>query len=263
MTNLPWVVSEQELSHRLGIPQVKIINDFAGVTFGISKLNDTDFLILQQGSLTNDSSYKPDAAVIGAGTGLGVSHRAWINGHYQAFSSEAGHAGFAPENELQCKLLAWLQKKYTHVSLEMLLSGKGLHTIYTFLHEAGGLPESAAINHAMQNADPARIITESALSATDDICSRTVECFVDIYGAAAGNVALHYFPLDEIYIAGGIASKIRQILLGPRFIKAFINKGPMTFNMEKLTVKLITQEKVGLYGALSTARSIHTGYNKD
>jgi len=263
VTNLPWIVSERELSNHLDIPLVKIINDFTGVTYGISELNDTDFLIMQQGLLSDDSSYKPDAAVIGAGTGLGVSHRAWINGHYQAFSSEAGHAGFAPENELQCKLLSWLQKKYTHVSLETLLSGKGLYTIYTFLHEACELPESAAINHAMQNADPARIITASALSGTDDLCSRTVGCFVDIYGAAAGNVALHYFPIDEIYIAGGIASKIRQILSGPRFINAFVNKGPMTSNMEKITVKLITQEKVGLYGALSTARSIHTAYNKE
>ena len=256
VTNLPWTISEVELSKKLDIAKVKIINDFTAVTCGISELKNSDTLTLQEGHQNTRIKHHPDAAVIGAGTGLGVSHRVWTGNQYQAFSSEAGHTGFAPENELQCQLLAWLQKKSNHVSLEMLLSGNGIYTIYRFLHESYGMAESPTISAKIKHSDPAKIITESALSKADKLCVRSIECFVDIYGAAAGNVALNYFPVDEVYIAGGIAAKISDQLASQRFINAFICKGPMTENMKNIRVKLITQEKVGLYGALTTAQSI-------
>jgi glucokinase len=44
-------------------------------------------------------------------------------------------------------------------------------------------------------------------------------------------------------------------MLEQRFIDAFVNKNLMTANMKKVTVKLVMQEKAGLLGALSVARS--------
>jgi glucokinase len=150
----------------------------------------------------------------------------------------------------------------------MLLSGQGLVTIYRFLHETTGLPETLGLFDnagdsksddrvdSSQEIDYARLITEQALSKKDDLCQQTLNIFIDIYGAAAGNVALHYYPLNELYIAGGIAPKIKTKMSEQRFIKAFLNKGVMSANMKKITVKLITQEKVGLYGALAQAQSL-------
>ena len=120
VTNLPWVIKEEELSKSLQTPRVKLINDFVAVAYGISLLKESDIQILQQG---NNKSQNADAAIIGAGTGLGASHLVWSNDHYQIYPSEAGHAGFAPENKLQCELLSWMQKDHSYVSLEMLLSG--------------------------------------------------------------------------------------------------------------------------------------------
>lgn len=256
VTNLPWIISQKELVNYLQTPKVKLINDFVAVTYGITELQDTDMLVLQQGLVSNETSAHPDAAVIGAGTGFGASHRVWLNDRYQVFSSEAGHAGFAPENAEQSELLTWMQKKLSHVSLEIILSGNGLNTIYDFLHDAVGLPESLHVKQAMQKTDPARAITEHALLENDALCQKALDVFIDIYGAAAGNVALHYYPVTELYIAGGIAPKIKDKMLGQRFIDAFVNKGLMSSNMEKITVKLITQERVGLYGALSRARML-------
>ena len=256
VTNLPWVISEQQLSDELKTPRVKLINDFAAVAYGISELSDMDFLVLQQGMENAGEQPHPDAAIIGAGTGLGISHRVWINDHYQVYPSEAGHTGFAPENGLQCELLTWLHTKHSHVSLEMLLSGRGLVTIYDYFRQVVGLAESSAINEAMQKTDPASVITGHALSGDDELCRKTLECFIDIYGAAAGNTALYYYPVGELYIAGGIAPKIKDSMMGRRFIAAFVNKGLMSSNMEKIRIKLITQEKVGLFGALSGARSM-------
>lgn len=254
VTNLPWLLRENELTEKLNISDLKLINDFSAVTYGINELSADDLLVLQTGSKTNKKF--PNAAVIGAGTGLGVSHRVWLNDRYQAFSSETGHTGFAPENELECALLGWLQKQYSHVSLELILSGRGVLTIYNFLKEVYNLSESSSIRDKMNDMDPAQVITESALEGSDELCTKTLECFVEIYGSTAGNVALNYYPVDEIYIAGGIATKIYKKLAEPRFINALVNKGAMTENLKKLQIYLIKQEKVGLFGAIATAKNM-------
>jgi len=257
VTNLPWVISEDVLAKALDTPRIKLINDFVAISYGIPELDDTDLLLIRQGEVSNDMPANHDAVIIGAGTGLGASHLVWQSDHYQPYASEAGHAGFAPENTLQSELLAWLQKQYKHVSLETLLSGKGLITIYHFLRDVVGLSESLLIKEEMQETDPAQVITAYALSGSDELCQKTLDCFVEIYGAAAGNIALHYYPVGELYIAGGIAGKIKDKILSRNFIDAFLSKGAMSSNMEKITLKLIMQAKVGLYGALSNARALY------
>ena len=253
ITNLPWVISQQALCETLQTPRIKLINDFVAAAYGISVLDESDIQILQQG---NNTSQNQDAAIIGAGTGLGASHLVWSNNHYQIYPSEAGHAGFSPENELQCELLSWMLKQHDYVSLEMLLSGRGLIKIYQFLNEVKDIAESLSVNAAMKQSDPASVISDYALTGRDELCQKTLDCFIDIYGSAASNIALHYYPIGEVYIAGGIAPKIKNKLLGSRFIEAFRNKGLMSSNMEQITIKLICQEKTGLYGALSHAQSL-------
>ena len=255
VTNLPWVISEEILKDVLHTNTVNLINDFVAVSYGISELRDEDILFFQKGITVNNRLVNPSAAIIGAGTGLGVSHRVWLNGEYHVLPSEAGHTGFAPENDQQSGLLSWLQKKNTHVSLEMILSGKGLLTIYEYLRDVSALPESVETIEAMKRSDPAQVITGLALTNTDELCQKALDCFIDIYGAAAGNTALYYYPVDELYIAGGIAVKIKDRLQGRRFIDAFSNKGLMSSNMKELTIKLIVQDRVGLYGALAHAHS--------
>lgn len=254
VTNLPWVISEQQLRDGLQTQRVKLINDLAAAAYGIAELDASDMLVLQQGVVTGAVIENPDAVVIAAGTGLGAAHRVWLNDHYQVFSSETGHTGFAPENTQQTEILAWLQKKHSHVSLEMLLSGKGLITIYQFLRDVAGLAESSVTKKALQENNSAQIITEQALADKDVLCVKTLEVFIDIYAAAAGNIVLQHYPVSELYIAGGIAPKIKDKMLETRFTESFINKGLMSSNMKKITIKLIMQEKVGLYGALIQAQ---------
>jgi len=255
VTNLPWVISEQELRHRLQTQQVKLINDLAAAAYGVAELETDDLLLLQQGVPVDDYSGKPDAVVVAAGTGLGAAHRVWLKDHYQVLSTESGHGGFAPENAEQTELLAWMQKKHSHVSLEMLLSGRGLLTIYHFLRDIKGLTESSTVRDAMKQIDPAQVISEHGLAGDDVLCQKTLEIFVDIYGAAAGDIVLQHYPVSELYIAGGIAPKIKEKIVEPRFIDAFVNKNLMALNLKKVTVKLVMQEKAGLFGALSVARS--------
>lgn len=255
VTNLPWVINEKQLEEVLNTPHVKIINDFLAVALGITELNEEDVIIIKEG-VSSDSRVITNAAVIGAGTGLGAAHLAYIDGHHYAFTSEMGHTGFAPENKLQSQLLLWMQQKHSHVSLEMLLSGKGIVSIYQFLMVTMGIKETVHIANEMKKNDPAQVISEHAISGDDKLCEETLDLFISIYGAAAGNTALNYYPVSELYIAGGIAIKIKDKLISPAFINAFVNKGLLSLNMKKIPVKLIVQDKVGLLGAIAKLKSI-------
>jgi len=250
VTNLPWLINENELKEKLNTFRVHLINDFMAVAYGIPELKESDVVVLQNGE-NIPSEIPMDSAVIGAGTGLGASHLVYINDVFHPLSSEVGHTGFAPENSLQSKLLIWMQTKYSHVSLESILSGDGLLHIYHFLREEMEIHESEFVKKEMKTTDPSAIITKYALSGEDELCQQTLNCFIEIYGAAAGNVALNYYPISELYIAGGIAAKVKSKIMGQNFIDAFVNKGLLSSIMKKITVKLILQEKIGLYGALA------------
>lgn len=247
VTNLPWVISEQQIKQQFKIHRVKLINDFIANAYGISELNDSDFVLVQQGSATDNQ----DAVVIGAGTGLGAAHLVWQQGQLLALPAEAGHAEFSPQNELQINLLIWLRKQYGYVSNETLLSGSGLFRIYRFMHEVMGFAESKQVKQSMTDNDPAEIITNNALSGEDLLCEKTLDCFVAIYGSTVGNIVLHYYPVAQIYIAGGIAPRIKNYISSECFVSSLVSKGPMTENLKQLTIKLINQPKVGLYGAMA------------
>lgn len=260
ITNLPWVVSESLLRKLFKTELVCLLNDFSVIAYGIPELKETDTLLLQQGD--PQAVENKDFVVMGAGTGLGAAHVIWREGLYLPLSSEAGHAGFAPQTPLQTQLLQWMQKQYEHVSVEMLLSGRGIYSIYQFLRDVLEIPEAEELalrfRHTSGSFDPARVITEAATALDDALCSKTLECFVEIYGSAAANQVLQYYPLANLYIAGGIASKIRHFMQRPTFIQSFLHKGKMSDNLNQINVQLITQENVGLYGSLARARHLLT-----
>jgi len=180
LTNLPWKICEQELATLLQTERVTLINDLVAAAYAIPDLKTDELLVLQEGNNKPALEARRDAVIVAAGTGLGASHLVWQGDHYQAFSSEAGHAGFAPQTKVQRQLLAWLQPQYGHVSAEMLLSGMGLHTIYRFHAEVMGLPESEDVRASMRTTDPARVITRHALAASDAPFVPTANCFIEI-----------------------------------------------------------------------------------
>jgi glucokinase len=58
---------------------------------------------------------------------------------------------------------------------------------------------------------PATIV-EKAIAKTCPVCEKTLELFVSLYGALAGNFSLQYLSKGEVYLSGGIAPKIVSLL---------------------------------------------------
>ena len=74
-------------------------------------------------------------AIIAPGSCLGESFLTWDGKKYASFASEGGHGDFAPNSQIECDLLLYLQKEYGHVSYERVCSGQGIYNIYRFLKD--------------------------------------------------------------------------------------------------------------------------------
>jgi glucokinase len=262
LTNLTWFLDKDRLIQELGIPSVSLINDFAAVGYGIFGLTKQDLLTLQVGK------YQPAApmAVIGAGTGLGQGFLIRQDNQYQVFPSEGGHADFAPRNELEFQLLKYLVDKHDiqRVSVERVVSGLGITSIYQFLRDRQIAPESPEIAQAVRTweqeaqkaektVDPGAFIGSAALQKSDRLSEQTMQLFIEVYGAEAGNLALKLLPYGGLYIAGGIAPKILPLMENGSFLLNFTQKGRMGSLLEEIPVHIILNQQVGLIGAAFSA----------
>lgn len=243
--NLPWSVAAIELARTLGLAEVQLINDLAANAHGIDLLGPEDFVVLNKGVADPTGTI----AVISAGTGLGEAFAYWDGGAHHPLASEGGHADFAPRNELEAELLLYLRAEFGRVSTERVVSGPGLRNIYRFLRDARHQPESAAVVEAMRRGDPSAVITGAALAGECPLCAETLDLFVALYGAEAGNMALRVLATGGVYLGGGIAPKIIKRLQGPGFMQAFTAKGRLSPLLETIPVRVILNEKTALLGA--------------
>ncbi len=257
LTNLSWCLEAKRLEQDLAIAQVSLINDFAAVGYGILGLTDKDLQTLQPGQ----PSCTAPIAVIGAGTGLGegflIPHP---DGGYQVFGTEGGHADFAAQSALEFRLLAYLKEKNSldRISVERVVSGMGIVSIYQFLSDQDVSQESARlaelhatwereIGQANKTVDLAAEISRAA--GDDQLCKQTMKVFVEAYGSEAGNLALKLLPYGGLYIAGGIAAKILPLMEQGGFMRSFLAKGRMSDLLKQIPVHIVMNPKVGLIGA--------------
>jgi glucokinase len=250
LTNLPWTIHIPSLQKRFPLKRVEVINDLLANAYGIFLLNKKDFKILNPGRRR-----KGNEALLSAGTGLGEAILFWDGVRHIPSPSEGGHVEFGPRNRLEIELLQYLSKRYGHVSYERLLSGTGLFHIYQFLKASKRFgQEPRWLREMIEQGDPPLIISELARLKKNRLCERALDLFVSIYGAAAGNLALHVMALGGIYLGGGIAPKIFWKLKDGTFMKAFKDKGRYSELMAQIPVKVIMNERTALLGAAFRAR---------
>ncbi len=252
LSNLSWTLDADQMQQVLQIPHIHLINDFAAVGYGILALQPTDLCILQAAPVVPQQPI----AVLGAGTGLGEALLVWQQDQYQVLSLEGGHADFPARNPLEIGLLQYLQHRHGRVSVERVVSGQGLSAIYQYLREAQFAPESFQVRQAMEQTDPAAVISTYGLAGTDPLCQQTLDMFIAAYGAEAGNLALKSLPYGGLYIAGGIGPKILAKMQNGTFVQNFLDKGRLRALLEKIQVSLILNSKVGLIGAALLAERL-------
>lgn len=254
-TNLPWIVDADQISKKIGIPSVWLLNDLEATAYGALSLTEKEYCTLNQGQ----TDLKGNRGVIAAGTGLGEAILFWDGTKYVVSASEGGHTDFAPRNPFEIKLLEYLMKSFGRVSYERVLSGPGLLNIYQFLRDSGHGKEPLWLSERLEREDPSALISEIALSGKVDLCVKALDLFVSVYGAEAGNQALRIMAIGGIYIGGGIAPKILDKLLDGTFMKAFAEKGRFSSFMTSIPVRVILNEKTALIGAARYACILEEG----
>jgi glucokinase len=235
-TNLDWRVSEVELLAAFDLEAVSLLNDFAAQALAAPRLAPEDLRTI--GPTSRGAEFDP-IVVLGAGSGFGVAGLARTERGDVAISTEGGHAGFSPYDEVEAEIWKRLRAKYGRVSIERLLSGPGMYDIYLSLCEqAGRGPELADEKMVLE-----------ASSADDALAVAAVERFCAIFGSAAGDFALAYGARGGVYISGGIAPRMLDRLAGGPFRSRFEDKGRLCDFVRDIPTAVIIHPYPALVGA--------------
>jgi glucokinase len=239
-TNLPWVIEENSLAKELNINRqsVHLINDLQAIAQAVPILRPSDVETINSG----EPVPKGAIGVIAPGTGLGESFLTWDGSRYLPHSSEGGHADFAPTDERQVRLLEYMLKKFDHVSFEHVCSGIGIPNIYGFLRDVEQIPQEPEVTALIDSAhDRTAAITAHALEGGNPskLCTATIDMFVSILAAEAGNVALKVLATGGVYVAGGVAVHTLPALKQPAFMQSFKRKGRFADLMARIPIHVV------------------------
>jgi glucokinase len=243
-TNLPWIVDGATLTKQLATEHVVILNDLEATAYSLGLMKPSELSVLNKGVPSAQSTQ----ALVAAGTGLGEAILFWNGNSFAVAGSEGGHADFAPRTELEIELLRYMKKRNEFVSVELILSGRGFRTIHEFL-----CPSVQHPSFDQPEADSAPEITELALAGKCPVCVQTLDLWVTIYGAEAGNLALKVLARGGVWVAGGIAVKIRPKMEDGTFFRAFCQKEKFAALMAEIPIYMVLNEEAPLIGALSQA----------
>lgn len=234
LTYLPWQMSATALESRFRLSNVILANDFAAAANGLPLVANHQLKMLQAGK---PLSHAP-RVILGAGTGLGVAGMIWDGQRYCVLPGEGGHTGFAPQTPEQGELWRWLLEKNGRVTTEDVVSGPGLAKIYAYL---GGRPQQP------------EEIGQSAVDKSDPLAIQALELWFSVYGGFAGDLALQWLSYGGVFLAGGIAAKLMPHIGYSAFMDAFNAKREHQQVAEKMPIYLVTEERLGLLGALALA----------
>jgi glucokinase len=237
ITNLTWTVHLSSLKSALNMEDVTLMNDLQAIALAVPILEKSEYATLNEGEA------KPGGAigVIAPGTGMGEAFLTWDGKRYQAHASEGGHSDFAAGNQLEIGLLGYMMARYPHVSVERVCSGRGLPNIYDYLRDSNYAPETPDVASRLATAeDRTPIIVECALRPDPSaLCWATLDAFISIFGAEAGNLALKILSTGGVYLAGGIPPRILPTLQNGRFVQAFLRKGRLSDLLAGMPIRVI------------------------
>jgi len=244
VTNLGWGVDADSLARQIGVGGVALLNDLEAAAYGLRWLGSGQIHTL------NPGTPRPRAAqaLIAAGTGLGEAILHWGGDRYIAAPTEGGHCDFAPRTDQEIELLRYMKRAGEPVSFEMILSGRGFLTLHEFL--------DARVRHPGfdgSETDPAPEITRRALDGSCPVCVQTLNLWVSVYGAEAGNLALKTLSLGGMFVAGGIVARILPKMSDGTFLRAFCQKSKFAGLLSQIPVHVVLSDESPLLGAAAEA----------
>lgn len=223
MTNHHWEFSIEQVRRQFGLGRLLVLNDFTALALALPTLATEDLRQVGPGQAAAGAP----VALIGAGTGLGVSGLLPLAGGRGEVpvDGEGGHVTLAAVDPLESAVVERLHGRFGHASAERALSGPGLENLHAALCEIDGV------------ADPgldAAAITAAALDGSDARCSRVVDLFCAFLGTVAGNLALTLGARGGVYLGGGIVPRLGARFDASAFRGRFESKGRFTAYLQAI-----------------------------
>lgn len=237
LTNHVWEFSVSQTRIQLGFDFLRVINDFTALALSLAHLPAAD--LRQVGG--TEANKNSAVALLGPGTGLGVSGLVYTAHGWYPVQGEGGHVSYGPLTKQEEIVCAYVQQQRGHVSAERLLSGQGLVNIYQALRQSQG-------NQA-DDLTQAALITERGLNGQCELCVETLHLFCTILGTVAGNLALTLGAKSGVYIGGGIVPRLGNFFEQSGFYERFQRRGRFTEYLSEIPVYLITARTPALIGS--------------
>ena len=227
MVNRDWSFSGTSLSREMGFDSAKIINDFHAIAYALPTFDDNT-----RTEIGRATEYRGgNMAVLGPGSGLGMS--AWISNESggAAMTGEGGHITVSGRDKLEDEIIAEFRERFGHCSAERVLSGPGLVALHKVMHGIElDSPEAITANQ------------------DDAACAATMNQFFSFLGSAAADLALITGAFGGLFIAGGIVPACVEQLRQSPFRERFDDKNRYRDYMRRIPTYVITDPVPGLTG---------------
>ena len=236
LTNGHWRFAVSTLRAALGLERLVVVNDFTALALGLLSLEAGECIQLGGGAPTVDAAI----ALIGAGTGLGVSGLVRCGNGVAAITGEGGHVTLSAGSARESAIIDRLARRFGHVSAERTLSGPGLSAMHDAIRELAGQSPSPL---------PPERISARALAGDCPHCIETIEIFCELLGSFAADVALTLGARGGVYLGGGIVPRLGEHFLRSGFRHRFDAKGRFSAYLAKIPVFVLQAPHVALAGA--------------
>ena len=236
LTNNAWRFNRIELSEILGCADIRVVNDFAAVARSLPLLRPEDTVQIGGG----EAQAGGVMVAIGPGTGTGVASLILDGvGEPLVVPGEGGHVDFAPVGDIEIAVLQYLRGQFERVSIERLLSGDGILSLYRALCHIHG--------HGIALSTP-KAVGKAAQVHSDPMAAEAMAVFFAVLGSVAGDLALTLGARGGLYIAGGIVPRYIELLRHSQFRSRFESKGRFAAHNAGIPSFVVTHPNPGLLG---------------
>jgi glucokinase len=216
----------------------KMINDIEAAAYGLALLQNIDIIQLQKGTINNGIS-----VLIGLGTGFGQS----IVINEKVYSTESGHAEFAPFDFETMQLWQYINRQNGRVRVEDIVSGRGLENILAYAKTRYPMEELPS--------DLSAGVIISLFTNQSNACALAEKLFLQSLGSICGDIALRT-KASRIVLCGGVTTKMMDKINCKYFWSTYANKSPMKHIVEQTSIDIVTNEQIGLLGAAVVAKEL-------
>lgn len=265
LTNLNWLIDSNKIKNQTNFKNIFIYNDLEAIAAAVcnDSNNSLDIITIYHSHKSdneNDNS-RASKLIVAPGTGLGIAYGIYHSDiqKYIPLPSQGGHISFAPSTHLQWELLTYLQDRTNNkqIGLEQVCSGIGIENIFNFFRYYKKLDLNHKVKAELQNSeDSVPVIISQALNNNCELCFRTIDLFLDILAMTIQTMALTIYSLNGIYLAGGIAVVLKDLINCDIFTKKIFNNSTMFNILESMPIYLALNKNIALIGAKNLVNNL-------